>query len=149
MPEERRPWRKRIMAEAAGTILLVDDDHTVREVLAEELAQEGFTIVQADDGEKGVALALERLPDLIISDIVMPRMDGWDFCYTLRLMPSTRTIPFVFLTSLDKTPDRILGIKLGADDYLTKPFTPQAVGFKVRGILKRVAGRRRLIEQRE
>ncbi len=137
------------MADISGTILLVDDDRTVREVLVEKLSQEGFEVVEAENGEQGVALALQRRPDLIISDIIMPRMDGWDLCTTLRLMPSTKTIPFVFLTSMDKTPDRILGIKLGADDYLTKPFTPQAVVFKVKAILKRVTGRQRLLELKE
>ncbi len=129
------------------TILLVDDDPTVLEVLAETLARHGFTTVQGADGEEGVALALKHQPDLVISDIVMPRMDGWDLCCTLRRLPSTRSIPFIFLSSLDKTPDRIMGIKLGADDYLTKPFRPAEVVFKVRGILRRMAMRREVLAE--
>ncbi len=131
-----------------STILLVDDDPTVREVLAETLARHGFTVIQGADGEEGVALALQHRPDLVISDIVMPRMDGWDLCCTLRRLPSTRSIPFIFLSSLDKTPDRIMGIRLGADDYLTKPFRPAEVVFKVRGILRRMAMRREVVEER-
>ncbi len=129
------------------TILLVDDDPTVREVLAETLARHEFTVIQGADGEEGVALALQHQPDLVISDIVMPRMDGWDLCYTLRRLPSTRSIPFIFLSSLDKTPDKIMGIRLGADDYLTKPFSPAEVVFKVKAILRRMAMRREVIEE--
>ncbi len=137
------------MAEKWGTIMLVDDDRVVREVLAENLSNHGFLIIQAENGEEAVALAIQHVPDLIISDIIMPIMDGWDLCYTLRLMPSTKGIPFVFLTSLDKTPDKIMGIKLGADDYLTKPFTPAAVVFKIKGILKRMELRRQLLVKKE
>jgi CheY-like chemotaxis protein len=137
------------MTEQSKVVLLVDDDDTVREVLAENLSQEGFTVFQAADGEEGVAKALQLHPHLIISDIVMPKMDGWDLCYTLRMIPSTRTIPFVFLSSLDKTPDRIMGLKLGADDYLTKPFTPEAVVFKVKATLRRLEHRQELERTKE
>jgi CheY-like chemotaxis protein len=125
---------------AKSLILLVDDDETVRAVLAEELASEGFSIIQAPNGEEAVALAIQGRPDL---------MDGWDLCCALRAMPSTKTTPFIFLTSLDKTPDRVLGIRLGADDYLTKPFSPREVVFKIRGILRRMSQRRRLLEKKE
>jgi CheY-like chemotaxis protein len=137
------------MSRDGNTILLVDDDPTVREVLAENLGRQGFNVLQGGDGEQGVILALQEQPDLVISDIVMPRMDGWDFCYTLRHLPSTKAIPFIFLSSLDKTPDRVMGLKLGADDYLTKPFSPAEVVFKVRGILRRMAVRREVVESRE
>jgi CheY-like chemotaxis protein len=137
------------MTKDTGTILLVDDDETVLDVLSENLSQQGFETIKATNGEEGVGKAIQCQPDLIVSDIVMPQMDGWEFCYALRLMPSTRDIPFVFLTSLDKTPDKILGIKLGADDYLTKPFKPAEVIFKVKAILKRVQMRQRLLEEKE
>lgn len=135
------------MTERPGTILLVDDDDVVRDVLAENLSTQGFEILQSTNGEDAVALAIQQRPDMIISDIVMPRMDGWDFCHTLRMIPSTKSIPFIFLTSLDKTPDKILGIKLGADDYLTKPFSPEEVVFKVKAILKRLTMRKELLEK--
>src|SRR5512145_3182993 len=104
------------------TILLVDDDVTLRELLADALEREGFTILRAGNGEQGVAAALAGKPDLVISDIVMPEMNGWELCQTLRTLPSTRTVPFLFLSSLNKAPDKLKALRLGADDYLTKQF---------------------------
>ncbi len=120
------------------TILLVDDDVTLRELLAETLEREGFAILQAGNGEAGVAAALAGKPDLVISDIVMPEMNGWELCQTLRTLPSTRAIPFLFLSSLDQAPERLLALRLGADDYLTKPFKLVAILAKVQQLIGRV-----------
>ena len=92
------------MSERANDILLVDDDVTLRELLADALEREGFAILQAGNGEEGVAAALAGKPDLVISDIVMPEMNGWELCQTLRTLPSTKAIPFLFLSSLDQAP---------------------------------------------
>jgi CheY-like chemotaxis protein len=126
-------------------ILLVDDDGVVREVLKEALQTEGFATVEAQNGEEGVAGALAHRPDLVISDIVMPEMDGWELCQTLRTLPSTRAIPFIFLTSLDQTPERVLASRLGADAYLTKPFDLPRLLHKVRELMGRLQDREDVI----
>jgi twitching motility two-component system response regulator PilH len=127
------------------TILLVDDDVTLRELLADALELDGFTVLQAGNGEEGVAAALAGRPDLVISDIVMPEMNGWELCQTLRTLPSTKAVPFLFLSSLDQAPDKLLALRLGADDYLTKPFHLAAVKAKVRQLIGRVDQREKVI----
>lgn len=120
------------------TILLVDDDLTLRELLGDALELQGFTILHAGNGEEGVAAALAGKPDLVISDIVMPGMNGWELCQTLRTLPATRAVPFLFLSSLDQSPDRLRALRLGADDYLTKPFHLATVLAKVQRLIGRV-----------
>lgn len=138
--------RKQEEREVARTILLVDDDEVVLEVLKEALQAEGFATVEAQNGEEGVAGALAHKPDLVISDIVMPEMDGWELCQTLRTLPSTKAIPFVFLTSLDQTPERVLAGRLGADAYLTKPFDLSQLVKKVRELVGRLQGREDVVQ---
>jgi len=127
------------------TVLLVDDDVTLRELLAESLEREGFGVLRAGNGEEGVAVALTGKPDLIISDIVMPEMDGWEFCQTLRTLPSTKAVPFLFLSSLEQAPEKLLALRLGADDYLTKPFSLTAVIAKVQSLIGRVEKREQVL----
>lgn len=130
---------------AKRTILLVDDDITLRELLADALELEEFAILRAGDGEEGVAAALTGKPDLVISDIVMPQMNGWELCQTLRSLPSTKATPFLFLSSLEQTPEKLLALRLGADDYLTKPFQLSALLVKVRQLVGRVEQREKLL----
>ncbi|HEY6000966.1 MAG TPA: response regulator [bacterium] len=129
----------------ARKILLVDDDVTLRELLADALEREGYTILQAGNGEEGVAAALNGKPDLVISDIVMPEMDGWQLCQTLRSLPSTKTVPFLFLSSLDQAPQKLRAQRLGADDYITKPFHLATILEKVRTLSARVDQRERVL----
>lgn len=129
----------------ARKILLVDDDLTLRELLADALEREGFAILQAGNGEEGVAAALNGKPDLVISDIVMPEMDGWQLCQTLRMLPSTKATPILFLSSLAEAPQKVQALRLGADDYLTKPFHLAAILEKVRGLIDRVDGRDKVL----
>jgi len=126
-------------------ILVVDDDVTLRELLADALEREGFTILRAGNGEEGVAAALAGKPDLVISDIVMPGMNGWELCETLRTIPSTKAVPFLFLSTLDQTPDKLLALRLGADDYLTKPFHLDAILTKVQQLIGRVDQREKVL----
>lgn len=128
------------------TILLVDDDVTLRGLLADALEREGFAVLQAGNGEEAVAVALGGGPDIVISDILMPQLDGWELCQMLRTLPSTKTVPFVFLSSLDQAPERILGLRLGADAYLTKPFHLDEILATVHRLAARVEDRRRLVE---
>lgn len=120
------------------TILIVDDDPHIRELLAFALAKAGMTTHQAGDGEEGLAKALSLKPDLAILDINMPRMDGLEVCRRLRAQSE---LPVLFLSSRDDEIDRVLGLEMGADDYVVKPFSPREVVARVGAILKRVGAR--------
>jgi CheY-like chemotaxis protein len=104
------------------TILVVDDSSTVRKLLKGELTKRGYLVLSAEDGEEGLATAIDTAPNLIISDINMPGMDGWEFCWHVRKHEDLRSIPFVFLSDRDEISDRVRGLEIGAEDYITKPF---------------------------
>lgn len=120
------------------TILIVDDDPHIRELLAFALGKAGMNTHQAGDGEEGLAKALSLKPDLAILDINMPRMDGLEVCRRLRAQSE---LPVLFLSSRDDEIDRVLGLEMGADDYVVKPFSPREVVARVGAILKRVGNR--------
>jgi len=103
-------------------ILLIEDDPMILKNTEDFLKEEGFEVITAVDGIQGIQLALEVIPDLIISDISMPKKDGYEVCKTLQSVPSTCTIPFIFLTAKTQKDDLRLGMQSGADDYITKPF---------------------------
>ena len=104
-------------------ILIIEDEVAVRENLVELLTAEGYQAIEAKDGEEGVSLAWEKLPDLILCDISMPRMDGFGVLSRISRDPATATIPFIFLTARVEREDRRRGMSLGADDFITKPFS--------------------------
>ena len=120
------------------TILIVDDDPHIRQLLVFALAKAGLDTIEAEDGEAALAIAAAHAPDLIVLDITMPRMDGIEACRRLR---AAGDVPILFLSSRDDEIDRILGIELGADDYVTKPFSPREVVARIMAILRRVAAR--------
>ena len=120
------------------TILVVDDDPHIRQLLVFALARAGLDTIEAEDGEAALAMAATHAPDLIVLDITMPRMDGIEACRRLR---AAGDVPILFLSSRDDEIDRIVGIELGADDYVTKPFSPREVVARVMAILRRTAGR--------
>lgn len=120
------------------TILIADDDPHIRQLLVFALAKAGLDTIEASDGEAALAAATTAAPDLIVLDINMPRMDGIEVCRRLR---ATGDVPILFLSSRDDELDRVLGIELGADDYVTKPFSPREVVARVMAILRRVAAR--------
>ncbi len=105
-----------------NTILLIEDDKTLRENTSDFLSEEGFRVLTAEDGLIGVQLAIKHLPDLILCDISMPNMNGYDFYKTIQQINATSTIPLVFLTARTEKEDVRAGMQLGADDYITKPF---------------------------
>jgi two-component system alkaline phosphatase synthesis response regulator PhoP len=105
-------------------ILVVDDEPNVRKLLR-TLLNNSFTIVEAEDGEQAVKIASAEKPDLILMDIMMPRMDGYTSCYALKKEPSTRSIPILILTALDLKLNIRLSKDIGADGYITKPFNQQ------------------------
>jgi two-component system OmpR family response regulator len=120
------------------TILVVDDDPHIRQLLAFALAKAGLAVVEADDGEAALEAVAVNPPALVILDINMPRMNGLEVCRRLRAQGE---IPILFLSSRDEEIDRVLGIELGADDYVVKPFSPREVTARVMAILRRTAAR--------
>lgn len=125
-----------ILCPMPRTILIVDDDPHIRQLLVFALGKAGFETIEASDGEAALALATERAPDLVVLDINMPRMDGLEVCRRLR---AESPVPILFLSSRDDEIDRVLGIELGADDYVVKPFSPREVVARVMAILRRTA----------
>ena len=120
------------------TILVVDDDPHIRQLLVFALSKAGFETREAGDGEAALDLAASAQPDLIVLDINLPRMNGLDVCRRVR---AERDTPILFLSSRDDEIDRVLGIELGADDYVVKPFSPREVVARVSAILRRTVVR--------
>ena len=116
------------------TILLVDDDPSIRDVVNFALEKDGYGVVQAGDGQAALAAYDRHSPDLIILDIMMPEMDGTEVCRRIRL---TSRVPIIFLSARDEEIDRVLGLELGGDDYMTKPFSPRELLARVRAVLRR------------
>ena len=132
-----------IMAPMPRTILIADDDPHIRELLAFALGKAGLDTVEASDGEEALARAATHKPDLIVLDINMPRMDGLEVCRRLR---AEGDMPILFLSSRDDEIDRVLGIELGADDYVVKPFSPREVVARVMAILRRTGAKPSQVE---
>jgi DNA-binding response OmpR family regulator len=122
------------MPEPSPTILLVDDEDAVRKVLAFPLEKDGYIVVQAGNGEEALELFAERSVDLVVLDIMLPRLDGLEVCKRLR---ATSTVPIIMLTARDDELDKVLGLELGADDYITKPFSIREFRSRVRALLRR------------
>lgn len=119
---------------AMTTILVVDDDPTVREVVSRYLARDGHLVVERDNGTEGLAAAMTVHPDLVVLDLMMPGMDGLTVCRELRRHSS---VPVIMLTALGEESDRVVGLEYGADDYVTKPFSPRELALGVAGVLRR------------
>ena len=122
----------------AKKLLVVDDDPSLLLAVSETLRAEGYEVVTARRGADALVRVAEALPDLIISDIRMPGMDGYALVRNLRSAPRTRLVPVVFLTAKDETADRIAGFRTGVDAYRTKPFEPDELVAVIRSILSRV-----------
>lgn len=118
-------------------ILIVDDSLVMRRMLRTELTKNSYEVVDAENGKEALERAAMTQPDLIISDINMPVMDGWEFCWQLRKNPHLNKIPFIFLSANNEVSDRVRGIQLGADDYIIKPFSPQELIARVQGLVLR------------
>ena len=134
---DARAWGRNNRCMALN-ILIADDDPHIREVLAFALDKAGLTSRGVEDGEAALAAARHYAPDLVILDINMPKMDGLEVCRRLR---AEGNIPILFLSSRDDEIDRVLGIELGADDYVVKPFSPREVVARVMAILRRSGGK--------
>src|ERR671919_1258374 len=126
------------MAEAS-TILLVDDEESVQKLLTYPLEREGFRVVAARDGEEALRRFAEQPVDLVVLDLMLPKLDGLEVCKRLRI---GSTVPIIMLTARDDELDKVLGLELGADDYITKPFSIREFRSRVRALLRRAAAPR-------
>ena len=121
----------------AKTILVVDDEPQIVRFVRAYLEDAGYRVVTADDGQQALFVARHEKPDLVILDLMMPGMDGWDF---IRRYRQERDTPVIMLTARIEETDQVLGLELGADDYVTKPFSPRALVARVRAVLRRAQG---------
>ncbi len=119
-------------------ILVVDDEPDIVELVSFNLQQEGFEVITAANGWDAVEQARAVSPDLILLDLMLPELDGFAVCEILHRHPATESIPIIMLTAWTSEPSRILGLELGADDYVTKPFSPRELMLRVHRVLNRV-----------
>ena len=119
-------------------ILVVDDERRIVEILQAYLERDGYRVIAAYDGRSALELARSDSPDLIILDLMLPEVSGWDVCRELR---RESDVPVIMLTARDDTTDKIIGLELGADDYVTKPFDPKEIISRVRAVLRRGEGK--------
>jgi DNA-binding response OmpR family regulator len=125
----------------AGTIVVIEDDPNIADLVEMYLRREGFRVIQAADGERGLAAIDREQPRLVILDVGLPGgSDGLDVCRRLRGASRTAALPVLMLTARDGEVDRVLGLELGADDYVTKPFSPRELVARVKAILRRADG---------
>jgi two-component system phosphate regulon response regulator PhoB len=117
--------------------LLIEDEADILEVVTYNLRREGFTVLATRDGEAGLALARERNPDVVLLDLMLPGLDGLEVCRRLKADPVTRPIPVVMLTAKGEESDIVLGLGVGADDYVVKPFSPRELVARVTAVLRR------------
>jgi DNA-binding response OmpR family regulator len=118
-------------------ILVVDDEKKIVDIVRAYLQREGYEVVAAYDGKAGLDKARSERPDLIVLDLMLPEMSGWDVCRALR---AESNVPIIMLTARDEDTDKIVGLELGADDYVTKPFNPKELVSRVRAVLRRAEG---------
>ena len=117
-----------------GKILVVDDEASIRQIVEARLNMAGFEVVTAADGEEAIEAYKQEQPDLIVLDIMMPRVDGLQVCREIRKLDS---VPIIMLTAKGEIPDRINALEMGADDYLTKPFSPRELEARIKAVLRR------------
>ena len=119
-------------------ILIVEDEPDIRKLVNYNLAQERFKVLEAEDGEQGLKIVQRDKPDLVILDLMLPGLSGMELCKILRERAETERLPVLMLTAKAGEADRVVGLEMGADDYLTKPFSPRELVARVRAILRRV-----------
>lgn len=122
---------------AAERVLVVDDEEDLLELVNYNLTKEGYRVTCVSTGEEAINEAKSSLPDLVVLDLLLPRVDGLDVCKILKNDPKTQHIPIVMLTAKTEEADVVTGLELGADDYLTKPFSPRVLLARIRAVLRR------------
>ena len=125
---------------AKATVLIVDDEKSIVEAVRYALDKEGFRTIVAHDGTRAIELARRDLPDLIVLDWMLPEQDGLEVCRILKQEGRTARIPIIMLTVKASETDKVLGLEMGADDYMTKPFSPRELLARVKAVLRRQAG---------
>lgn len=128
------------MSDVKKKILVVEDETDIRELVRYHLDQEGYGVLVAGDGEVALSLARRERPALVVLDLMLPGMTGMEVCRTLRAGESTATLPILMLTARATEADKVLGLEMGADDYVTKPFSPRELMARVRAVLRRAYG---------
>lgn len=121
-----------------GPILIVEDDRNTSSLVETYLQREGFTTIAAFDGEQALSMARNKKPGFVILDVMLPKVDGWEICRQLRKVSD---VPILMLTAREEEIDRVLGLSLGADDYVVKPFSPRELVERVKAILRRTQSR--------
>lgn len=121
----------------SATILIVEDEPAIQELLSATLSRAGHHVIRADDGEHALRLLNEALPDLVLLDWMLPGASGLSVCQRLRARRETRNLPIIIVTARDEEADRVRGLEFGADDYVTKPFSPSELVARVRAVLRR------------
>ncbi len=119
-------------------ILVVDDEPKIVRLTRDYLEKDGFRVISAASGPEALAVAKTEQPDLVVLDLMLPGMDGWEVCRELR---RSSDVPVIMLTARSEESDQVIGLELGADDYVTKPFSPRALVARIRAVLRRVQGR--------
>ncbi len=122
---------------AAKRILVIEDDPDIVEVLRYNLKREGYEVLTAESGEDGLSLARAHAPDLVLLDLMLPGMEGLQVCRTLKDEAATKGVPVVMMTAKSEDADIVTGLEMGADDYITKPFSPRVLIARVRAVLRR------------
>jgi len=125
------------MAKTGQKILIVEDEPDIRKLVNYNLAQERFKVLEAEDGEQGLKIVQRDKPDLVILDLMLPGLSGMELCKILRERSETERLPVLMLTAKAGEADRIVGLEMGADDYLTKPFSPRELLARIRAVLRR------------
>ena len=120
-----------------SNVLIVEDDPDIVDILSYNLKQADLKVTSVPDGSSALAEVKRRLPDLILLDLMLPKVDGLEVCRLLKGEPETKNVPIIMITAKGEEVDRIVGLELGADDYIIKPFSPREVVLRVRSVLKR------------
>lgn len=128
-------------------ILVVDDEPDAIELIRFNLKASGYEVLTAEDGEEALAKARKFSPDMILLDVMLPEIDGLEVCKILRRDPATASLPIIMLTAKASEIDRVLGLEFGADDYVTKPFSPRELMLRVRNLLKRKESSKEEVER--
>ncbi|HMJ13747.1 MAG TPA: response regulator [Polyangiaceae bacterium] len=137
--DARKTEAERPVRPDALSVVVVDDDDHYRELAAAPFRKRGDYVRTTSDGLEALAMCLKEPPDVILSDVQMPRLDGWQFLRLIRSRPSLASVPVVFLTALNGDPERLLGYQLGVDAYIPKPYTPEELLVRVHQVLRRSA----------
>jgi DNA-binding response OmpR family regulator len=121
-----------------GRVLVAEDERDVAELIRYTLSREGYDVVVAANGAEALREARESRPDLVLLDLMLPQVNGWELCRRLKQDPSTRAVPVIMVTARAEEGDKMLGFELGADDYVTKPFSTRELAARVRAVIRRV-----------